>query len=131
MIEVRPIQWADGRLRLLDQTRLPVEQVTLELARWRDAVEAIREMRVRGAPAIGVTAAYAMAMAAQEIDAPTTGEFLAQLKDAAAVIASARPTAVNLHWAVGRMLQVAEAEPNPSRIGERLLAEAQQIQWED
>lgn len=131
MIEVRPIQWADGTLRLLDQTRLPMEQVTLELAHWREAVDAIREMRVRGAPAIGVTAAYAVAMAAQEIDAPTTGEMLTQLKDAAAVIASARPTAVNLHWAVQRMLQVAEAEPDSRRIGQRLLAEAQQIQKED
>ena len=108
-----------------------MEQVTLELARWQEAVEAIREMRVRGAPAIGVTAAYAVAMAAQEIGAPTTEEFLTQLKDAAAVIASARPTAVNLHWAVQRMLEVAEAEQDLSRIGDRLLAEARQIQEED
>ena len=114
MIEVRPIQWAEGTLRLLDQTRLPMEQVTLELVHWREAVDAIRDMRVRGAPAIGVTAAYAVAMAAQEIDAPSTGELLTQLKDAAAVIASARPTAVNLHWAVRRMLEVAEAEPDPA-----------------
>ena len=131
MIEVRPIQWADGTLRLLDQTRLPMEQVTLELAHWQEVVDAIREMRVRGAPAIGVTAAYAVAMAAHEIDAITTDEFLTRLRAAATCIASARPTAVNLHWAVGRMLRVAEAERDPSRISERLLAEARLIQEED
>ena len=131
MIEVRPIQWADGRLRLLDQTRLPIEQLTLELTHWREAVDAIREMRVRGAPAIGVTAAYAVAMAAHETNAGTADQFLTQLRDAAAEIGSARPTAVNLHWAVQRMLQVAEAEHDLSRIDERLLAEAQLIQEED
>ena len=68
MDEIKPIQWVDGKLVLLDQTRLPLEQINLELDHYQQAVDAIREMRVRGAPAIGVTAAYAMAMAARDLD---------------------------------------------------------------
>ena len=65
MNEIKPIQWTDGTLRLLDQTRLPLLEISQEINRYQQAIDAIREMRVRGAPAIGVTAAYAMAMAAE------------------------------------------------------------------
>ncbi|GIS83447.1 MAG: hypothetical protein CM1200mP15_20790 [Dehalococcoidia bacterium] len=58
--EIRPIAWEDGVLYLLDQTRLPLEQVTIKVAEYGDAIKAIRDMQVRGAPAIGVTAAYAV-----------------------------------------------------------------------
>ncbi len=135
MSEIRPIQWNDGRLRLLDQTRLPAEQVTLELDDYRDAVAAIRDMQVRGAPAIGVTAAYAVVMAAAELSVADKAAFMAGLQEAASVINAARPTAVNLHWAVLRMLRVAEQlselEPDLGRVRERLLAEARLIQQED
>lgn len=131
MSEIRPIEWAYGRLRLLDQTRLPAEQVTLELRRYQEVIEAIQQMRVRGAPAIGVTAAYAVAMAAREVQPADRKEFLDRLQVAAAHIASARPTAVNLQWAVRRMLRVAEAEPDLSQMTARLLAEAKRIQVED
>ena len=131
MDEIRPIQWVNGRLVLLDQTRLPLEQISLELDRYQQAVDAIREMRVRGAPAIGVTAAYAMAMAARELEVDNSSQFLAQLGEAAAWITSARPTAVNLQWAVQRMLQVARSETDLTGVQARLLAEAQRIQEED
>ena len=131
MSEVRPIKWSEGKLWLLDQTKLPLEQVAVEVGSWREAAAAIREMKVRGAPAIGVTAGYAVAMAALE-DASSDGEGLrTNLAWAAAEIAAARPTAVNLHWAVKRMLQVAETEEEPEAIRARLLAEAKQIQEED
>jgi methylthioribose-1-phosphate isomerase len=131
--EIRLIQWDEGKLKLLDQTRLPLELVTLEVGDYRGAVAAIKEMRVRGAPAIGVTAAFAVAMAAQELEplGNNKGEFLARLKEAASLIAAARPTAVNLQWAVKRMLQVAETEPDLSQMSHRLLGEAQRIQQED
>lgn len=135
MNEIIPIQWQDGVLRLLDQTRLPAEQVTLEITDYRDAVAAIRDMQVRGAPAIGVTAAYAVVMAARELPAADPASFLAALQQAAAIINAARPTAVNLHWAVRRMLQVAEqaaaASPDWGQIQSRLEAEACLIQQED
>ena len=131
MDEIRPIHWANGRLVLLDQTRLPLDQISLELDHYQQAVDAIREMRVRGAPAIGVTAAYAMAMAARDLEVKDPSRFLAQLREAAALITSARPTAVNLQWAVQRMLQVAEAESDLTGVKARLLAEAQRMQEED
>ena len=84
----------------------------------RDALEAataIRAMRVRGAPAIGVTAAYAMALAARSIDAPTMASFLDRLDPLAARIAAARPTAVNLGWAVQRCVDAARACRSPPR----------------
>ncbi len=114
--EIKPIQWVNGRLVLLDQTRLPLEQISLELDHYQQAVDAIREMRVRGAPAIGITAAYAMAMAARDLEVKDPSQFLVQLGEAAAVITSARPTAVNLQWAVQRMLQVAESESNLTSV---------------
>ena len=131
LTEIRPIQWVDGRLELLDQTRLPFEQVTLKVNRYQEAVEAIKSMRVRGAPAIGVTAAYAVAMAASQIGVVDRTEVLVQLHEAADEIAAARPTAVNLQWAVRRMMQVAEGELDFSSLNDRLLAEAQRIQEED
>ena len=83
MNEIRPIQWTDGKLWLLDQTRLPLEEVNVEVSRCDQAIDAIREMRVRGAPAIGVTAGYAMAMAAREITADDRTGYLASLEAAA------------------------------------------------
>ena len=131
MREIRPIQWADGNLLLLDQTRLPKEEVLLEINEHRAAADAIRDMQVRGAPAIGVTAAYAVAMAAREVQSGNREEFLFRLRESAAYIAAARPTAVNLEWAVDRMLRVASGEPELARMEEKLLEEAQLIQRED
>ena len=131
MSEIRPIQWADGKLYLLDQTRLPREEVNVEVTGHEEAATAIREMRVRGAPAIGVTAAYAVAMAARDTDANDPEAFFTRLGQAASLIRAARPTAVNLGWAVDRMMAVAESVESPSRVAARLLTEAQEIQRED
>ena len=131
MNEIRPIEWKDGTLGLLDQTRLPLEQVTLELHTYREVITAIKEMKVRGAPAIGVTAAYAMAMAATEIETDDRDEFLTRLAKAGHEIGSARLTAVNITWAVRRMLQVADAEAEASNIASKLTDEAIRIHQED
>ena len=131
MTEVKAIEWGNDSLRLLDQTRLPLEQHVLELRSYQEVVEAIREMRVRGAPAIGVAAAYAVAMAARNIHAESHTEFLASLENAGLSIAAARPTAVNITWGVQRMLRVAESEPDMDQIKARLLSEAQRMQEED
>jgi methylthioribose-1-phosphate isomerase len=131
LAEIRPIRWDDGVLKLLDQTRLPLEQITIEIRDYRAAIAAIREMQVRGAPAIGVTAAYAVAMAAREVQAANHDDFMVQLKAAGAQIETARPTAVNLRWAVQRMIQVAESGLDLGGMAARLLAEAKRIQEED
>ena len=122
---LRPIAWRDGKVALLDQTRLPLEEVWLELDDYRDVIEAIRSMRIRGAPAIGVAGAYAVALAATELrGADSDGT---RLRDAAAEIAEARPTGANLAWAVRRMMAAAETDRSP----EALIAEAKRIQDED
>ena len=130
--EIQPISWASDRLRLLDQTRLPQEEVVVESSDYRQVIAFIREMRVRGAPAIGVTGAYAMVLAAKEIlESGGGGEFLPRLRDAAEEIKAARPTAINLAWAVKRLMEVAKAEAEPSVACERLLKEAKEIQRRD
>ena len=131
MAEYRAIEWSGGKLKLLDQTRLPLEQVVLDLDDYREAVRAIADMQVRGAPAIGVVAAYAVAMAARDILAGSRDEFLARLEEAGREIASARPTAVNLGWAVQRMMKLARAGSDVGRIKADLVSEAVRIQAED
>ncbi len=131
MSEIRPIRWQDGRLMLLDQTRLPVDEATIVVECYEQAVSAIREMRVRGAPAIGVTAAYAVAMAARDIPSNDRVEFLFALKQACDDIRAARPTAVNLGWAVDRMMALAESTDAAGEIVPILIAEAEEIHRED
>ncbi len=126
-----PIEWSDGRLRLLDQTRLPEEEVWLALADHRDVAEAIRSMRVRGAPAIGVAAAYGLALAAQVSAASDRDELLAELRAATEELAATRPTAVNLSWALRRTLVAAEVAPDAEAMRRAVLDEAQRIQRED
>ncbi len=100
---------ADGRsLVILDQTLLPGEVRYLSLTETEDIVEAIRALRVRGAPAIGVAAAYGLYLAAQRLDAEDMDQFLSGLRQAAETLNGARPTAVNLSWALSRMLGAAE-----------------------
>ncbi len=94
---IRPIEWRDGMLYLLDQRRLPREEVYLPLATAGQVAEAIHDMVVRGAPAIGIAAAYGVALAAAQ------GE---KLEEAYRLLAESRPTAVNLHWALARMREV-------------------------
>ena len=120
------IRWEDGRLYLLDQRRLPGEVDYLHVAPLNDAVTAIRTLAVRGAPAIGIAAAYSLAvvMAGRGADRET---FLRELEEAAAVLRRARPTAVNLGWACDRMLRRARREPRP----EALCDEAKSIHRED
>jgi len=129
---LRPVQWREGRLRLLDQRRLPHAEQWLIL----DAVDAVRDaiftMVVRGAPAIGCTAAYGMAIAAhQASDDPAV--FADQVAADAAILKSARPTAVNLAWAVDRVAGVIAARlgDGVAAAREAALAEAHAITAED
>ena len=127
----RPIYWSDGVVRLLDQTRLPAEEVWLELREYRGVVSAIKEMRIRGAPAIGVAGAYAVALAAAEHGGRDYGELKSALEAAAAQIRAARPTGANLEWAVRRMMRSIEAESSVQDAAALLVCEAQRIQEED
>src|SRR3990172_5336826 len=111
---MRTVDWVDGRVKMIDQTLLPHELKYLLFDDYRDVAEAIKTMRVRGAPAIGVAAALGFALAATRSMAGTTGELLAELKGVAELFAATRPTAVNLFWALARMMKTASNESNKS-----------------
>jgi methylthioribose-1-phosphate isomerase len=99
----KPIQWIEGKLRLLDQRKLPFEVTYNDYEDFREVADAIRVMVVRGAPAIGITAAYGMVLAAQQSTARDAAGLRADLKAAADVLRKSRPTAVNLFWALKRV----------------------------
>ena len=96
-------------LLLVDQTRLPHQTLQVACTTPEEVAEAIRSMRVRGAPAIGVAAAYGLALAAQSADAQAAEAFIQQLEQAATMLRQTRPTAVNLQWALDRTLAKARA----------------------
>ena len=127
----RPIYWSDGTVRLLDQTRLPLEEVWLELDDYRSVVSAIKEMRIRGAPAIGIAGAYAVALAAGEAVERDPDSFTSALKEAASEIRAARPTGANLEWAVDRMMRTERDSQSIEDVVAGLVAEAQRIHDED
>ncbi len=125
---MRPLRWEDESLFLLDQTRLPREEVWLRCTTVEEVARAIEEMRVRGAPAIGATAAYGVALGARKGDDP-----LAAALAAAERLRVTRPTAVNLFWALERMTARARAlaPQGPEAVRTGLLEEAHRIAEED
>jgi methylthioribose-1-phosphate isomerase len=122
----RAIEWSDGKLRILDQSKLPEEQITVNLDDYRDVVRAIKEMRVRGAPAIGVAAAYGIALGASGIKTASEDDFLAQLNQITQAFAESRPTAVNLFQAIGRMKKAAKGD-SVAEMKKSLVNEAKRI----
>jgi methylthioribose-1-phosphate isomerase len=105
-VNVKTLEWVGGRpgfVRMIDQTRLPVECVLLDVRDVASMHDAIRRLVVRGAPAIGVAAAFGVLLGAQQLDERDRDDTLARIKETAAYLATARPTAVNLFWALERM----------------------------
>ncbi|AJE02031.1 S-methyl-5-thioribose-1-phosphate isomerase [Geobacter pickeringii] len=129
----RTIEWRDDKVIMIDQTRLPGEEVYCEYADYKGVAEAIRGMIIRGAPAIGVAAAMGVALGAREIVADTHESFFRQLDNVCDVLARTRPTAVNLFWAIERMKRLAEANRHRTldEIRAALKAEAIRVEEED
>jgi methylthioribose-1-phosphate isomerase len=124
----------EGCLLLVDQTRLPVELLEIECRTVESVWEAIRNLRVRGAPAIGIAAAYGVCIGLQTVAGRSVDEFYARLGEVTDYLATSRPTAVNLFWALRRMKGVAETmrgRATPPQIATRLLAEARAIEEQD
>jgi methylthioribose-1-phosphate isomerase len=128
---LKTLWWSDDALCLVDQTKLPHEEVVLTCRTYKDVAQAISRMNVRGAPAIGVSAAYGLALAA--IKGPEDVSALRQhLRAAAAELRATRPTAVNLAWALERMLGVADGLAGDAAwLRGGLLAEAHRMAAED
>jgi methylthioribose-1-phosphate isomerase len=137
MTAIRTLHWEgnlDGRLVLIDQTRLPTEFQEIDCRDVESVWEAIKVLRVRGAPAIGVAAAYGVCVGLQTALDADLSAFHDRLNHVIAYLATSRPTAVNLFWALDRMRRAAEAlrgQLAPRQIAERLLVEARAIEAED
>lgn len=140
--ELRTVWWDNGAVCLIDQRVLPHQQQVVSCRTLNDVAQAIKTMQVRGAPAIGCTAAYGMALVAHYSQAATVPELLDELAQAKAYLDAQRPTAVNLAWATGRMLRCAHqyvehqsgvtaAPLSPVQLAARLLTEAHAILAED
>ena len=135
----KTLEWTDDGVRMIDQTKLPREEVYLTCRDYREVAEAIRSMVIRGAPAIGVAAAMGVALGVKNSQATTVTELRAEFDRIAETISRTRPTAVNLFWAVDRMRRVFEellAGPLPdaeklAAVKSRLVEEAQGVLAED
>lgn len=130
---MRTIWWEDGAVRMIDQRILPNRLEIPSYSDFGEVAEAIRQMVIRGAPAIGAAAAYGMALAARQSQATTRAALLADLNEAADILNAARPTAVNLSWAVARQLNRARNTTltTPDAIRHALLEEAHRLADED
>jgi len=131
MKDFKIIEWLGDRIKIIDQTELPHKEVFLELHDCHEVAEAIKKLCIRGAPDIGVAAAYGFALAAQGIKASSKADFLTRLRPMSETLASSRPTAVNLFWALERMNKVAQSGKNVSQIKAALISEAQRIEAEN
>src|SRR5581483_5048330 len=130
---VNAVEWKEGAVRLLDQTKLPTEVVYIDCREVETVARGIKELWVRGAPAIGITAAYGIALAAQKISARSFDDFYRQLLPSCDLLAATRPTAVNLFWAIQRMKEKAQASRSETTdsLKKLLLDEAHAILRED
>ena len=132
---IKPVEWTDEAVKMLDQRLLPTEEKWLDLRSYTEVADAIREMVVRGAPAIGVSAAYGVALGAKEFVGTSMLDFEDDLDYICETLAATRPTAVNLFWAIERMrnaFQRAKSEgKSVSEIKQLLVSEAKAIHEED
>ena len=127
MIAIKPVEWLGDRLMIIDQTRLPQHEIYVELADVHQVAEAIKSLKVRGAPAIGVAAAYGIALGAQQIDTQDLAEFRKTYQIVSAEIAATRPTARNLFMAVERMAAAIDRSSDVIGAKGALEAEAEKI----
>ena len=126
------IKWQNGTVITPDQTKLPLQEVTLEIKTVEQMAEAIKTLRVRGAPLLGAAAGFGMALAAYNSNAKTKEKLLAELETACMVIKRQRPTAVNLFWGVDRVLNKAKkVSGSVEEIKTAVIEEAQKIADED
>ena len=134
MNSFRTIEWRDGKVVMIDQRKLPAEEVYVECSTFEEVAECISDLVIRGAPAIGIAAAMGMALGAGGVgDDADYGEFEEKMKGISRRLASTRPTAVNLFWALDRMSEVI-SEARGVKVGdvkELLVNEAIRIQKED
>lgn len=125
------VEWKDTHIKLLDQQKLPNETVYVQLKTIEDVWDAIVTLKVRGAPAIGIAAAYGLALSAKQYNVESIDEFKELFFKDKDYLASSRPTAVNLFWALERLTNVLHASKSVNEAKTNIVHEAIQIQVED
>ena len=125
------VEYANSKLMLLDQTALPAVERYIECENWQRVAKAISDLEVRGAPAIGVTAAFGLVLAVKASSATTHKEILNELEGVAESLIATRPTAVNLAWAVQEVMEVARSSQTVEEMQQSVESTAQQLHAED
>jgi len=128
---LKTVEWKNNKLVLIDQTKLPNELVFNEYDDYNDVADAIIRMVVRGAPAIGVTGAFGLALAAQQSNSNTKEKLLEDLQKAKKILFETRPTAINLSWALEKIMNVAKEGTDPSQIKESVIQIARNMANDD
>ncbi|MCL2477149.1 MAG: S-methyl-5-thioribose-1-phosphate isomerase [Candidatus Bathyarchaeota archaeon] len=129
---MRMIKWQNGTVLTPDQTQLPLQEVTLEIKTVEQMAEAIKTLRIRGAPLLGAAAGFGLALAAYNSQAKTPTQLITELEEAGMVIKQQRPTAVNLFWGVDRVLNKVKSTPGTlEELKAATILEAQLIADED
>lgn len=130
---MKTIEWKDGKVFLIDQRKLPLKYKIINCSSYQEVAEAIKKMKIRGAPAIGVAAAFGIALAAYSSKADTYKEFSLDMEKAKKCLALTRPTAVNLFWALERMTNLINIKKDVDlfELKDIILQEAKDIARED
>jgi methylthioribose-1-phosphate isomerase len=128
---LRTIEWKNNEVIMIDQTKLPNELVYVKFTDYNDVAEAIRTLVVRGAPAIGVSGAFGMALAGLQSKAETKEELLSDLENAQKILFMTRPTAVNLVWGLEQIMKVAKENDSVDEIKESIIDKAKQMADDD
>ena len=118
---LRTVEWKDNKVRMIDQTKLPNEFVYVEYTDFNQVADAIRNLVVRGAPAIGVSGAFGLALASLQSDAESKDDLLVYLDGAHKILLETRPTAVNLKWGLDQIVKIAQQGENVEQIRSCLL----------
>ena len=128
---LKTVRWENDKVIMIDQTRLPNELIFVEYDDFNQVADAIRTLVVRGAPAIGVSGAFGLALAALQSKASTKDELISELEDAKKILFATRPTAVNLGWGLEKIMNVAKTGDSVEQIRELVISEAKKMADED
>jgi len=128
---LRTVEWKDNKVVMIDQTKLPNELVFVEFSDFQQVADAIKNLVVRGAPAIGVSGAFGLALAAQQSKATTKDELIEDLEKARTILFETRPTAINLKWGLDKIMTVAKQDSDVPYIKKTIIDTAKKMAEED
>jgi methylthioribose-1-phosphate isomerase len=128
---LRTVEWKDNKVKMIDQTRLPNELIFVEYDDYNHVADAIKTLVVRGAPAIGVSGAFGLALAVLQSNAITKDDLILDLEEAKKILFATRPTAVNLGWGLEKIMNVAKTGDSVNKIKESVIFEAKKMADDD